>query len=332
MDTASLESSVTYSESLFFAFDVPCSLTVAAFPGVEEALDSCVAECQRFEEIFSHTRSTSELSRLNGALGMPVSVDPQLADLLRLALDYCAATEGLFDITAGELAHLWNFHQAQMPTSDDIRRARSHTDFRQVHVNGQVVCIDDAAARVVLGGIAKGYIADKLRDALRAAGIRSAAIDLGGDIAVLGARPDGKPWEVLVADPRTAAGNAAFVLARDAAVVTSGVYERFFEEVGKRFHHIVDPRTGYPAQSDLVAVSVIARDALDGDGYSTALLIMGLRCAYKFVEAHDGIEALFFREKGAPIATSGLRHMKAAQISAPLGDESHPVWEPVFCS
>ncbi|WP_350454223.1 FAD:protein FMN transferase [Slackia heliotrinireducens] len=289
----------------FHAFDTRCRI-YAATDDVS-LFDEITSLCARYDRLFSHTRSDSELVRLNRACGMPVAVHPELAGLIAQSLDYCAESDGLFDVTAGSLERLWNFHTATLPTSEQVNEALRHVGFGMVHVNGNVACIDDPLASVVLGGVAKGYIADRIADLMRKRGVTSGVIDLGGNIVLVGSRPDGKPWRIEIVDPFDTTRAIALLDTRDESVVTSGTYERFFEIDDERYHHIIDPRTGRPAKTDLVSATVVTPKSVDGDGYTTGLIIMGSARAFDFVEHKPNLEAIFVLTDGSLRVTSGLQ-------------------------
>lgn len=296
------------AQKTFFAFDTVN--TVQIYPDMNDVFDELKRLCSRFEKLFSHTDPDSELSRLNASRGEPVEVSAELAWLLKAALRYCAETEGLFDITMGSVVRLWDFKRGIVPSHTSVAEALTHVDYRGVFVDGERVRLRDPDSRVVLGGIAKGYIADALLHLLRSSGVTNAIVNLGGNVAVMGGKPDGTPFAIGLRNPVASKEGevdcyAAVPLA-DGSVVTSGVYERSFEINGVRYHHILDPRTGFPAQTNLVSASVIAKDSLDADGLSTALVVMGLDRARAFIEARDGVEAVFTTAGGEAFATSGV--------------------------
>jgi thiamine biosynthesis lipoprotein len=214
----------------------------------------------------------------------------------------------------GPVVRLWDFKRGVVPSPSSVNEALAHVDYRNVLVDGRSVCLLDPDSAIVLGGIAKGFIADALLDLLRSRGVSSAIVNLGGNVAVMGGKPDGSPFSVGLRAPISSAqrGESCFAALplHDGSVVTSGVYERAFEQGGEFFHHILDPRTGFPARSDIVSASVIARNSLDADGFSTALVIMGLDCAKDFIEARDGVEAVFMTAGGEVYATSGAAQFR----------------------
>lgn len=308
----------------FFAFDVPCTL-VAAGEGSVAALASAEAQCARYEDLFSHTRADSDIGRLNRAGGAPVAVDPETAELVRLSLSYCARSGGRFDITAGALARLWDYHAARVPDGAELARALAHVDYRGVHIADGTIWLDDPAARITLGGTAKGFIADRVRAHLVARGMVAGMVNLGGNIAMFGVREDGLPWEVALDDPLAPGAVAALIDVGEMAVVTSGVTERTFVRDGRAYHHIVDLATGYPVVTDVVSVTVVSPEAMTGEGWSTTLLAAGSTEALRLA-GEAGVEALIVRADRALLATPGLV-AEGRRVPADLGSMA-PV--PVF--
>lgn len=285
------------------AFDTQCRFFAQADDG--SIFGTIKQACETYNHIFSHTLPTSSLSFLNRACGAPTHVNPELAELIETALYYCGKTAGLLDITTGGLEQLWNYHRSTLPAKADIEEALRHVNYQSVHVEGDVVSIDDAQTTLVLGAIAKGYIADELCTLMRSAGITSGVVDLGGNLAAIGSDPEGNPWRFEIPDPTTQKPRAVLECI-DESAVTSGTYERFFTANGKRYHHIIDPRTGYPADSDIVGITVVARNALVADAYSTALFIMGSERALAFAEQTRGIEAFIITTNGTTKETSHM--------------------------
>ncbi|WP_080800289.1 FAD:protein FMN transferase [Arabiibacter massiliensis] len=293
----------------FFRFNT--TNTLSADVDDERVLDAAVAWCDRCELLLSRVDPASELFRLNHAEGRPTEVDPELAAFIEVALAYCREAGGLFDVTMGSVTRLWDFKRQIVPDAADVAEALRHVDYRNVVVEGSTVTLRDPQACVDLGGIAKGYIADGLLALLRDHGVERALVNLGGNVAVMGGRPDGDPWRVGIRKPFPSSAlplldSFATVALRDGSVVTSGVYERAFERDGALYHHILDPRTGRPAETDLLSATVVSRASLDADGFTTALVIMGADRALAFAEEHPALEAVLVTTEGDVLATSGI--------------------------
>jgi len=178
----------------FFAFNTTNRISV--WTNDAAVLDEAEALCAHYEQLFSRTDPNSELAHLNRAYGKPVEVDDELAALISAALKYCEASGGLYDVTMGAVVRLWDFKKEVIPATQQIVEALHHVDYRRVHVKGATVQLEDPLATIDLGGIAKGHIADRLIEALAAHGIESALVNLGGNVAVLGGKPDGTAWHV----------------------------------------------------------------------------------------------------------------------------------------
>lgn len=277
----------------------------------ETVLDEAVAWCDHCELLLSRVDPKSELFRLNHAQGLPTQIDPELAMFIETSLSYCCHTNGLFDVTMGSVTQLWDFKQQEVPTNYSLATALQHVNYRNVTIEDSVVTLHDPLACIDLGGIAKGYIADSLLTLFRKRGIEHALVNLGGNVAVMGGKPDGSPWRVGIRRPLPSSAlplldSFATVTMRDGSVVTSGIYERAFEKDGALYHHILDPRTGLPAVTDLLSATVISSASLDGDGFTTALVIMGVDQALDFVEKNPSLEAVLVTNKGEVLATSGI--------------------------
>lgn len=285
--------------------------TVSAHECPPEVFEEVKRLCNRFEMLFSHTLPESDLNRVNESAGRTVETSSELADLVGKSLRHCEATGGLFDITMGPVVSLWDFHQGTIPDAKLVESALSHVDYRKVEVGRSSVRLADPSARITLGGIAKGYIADAVLDLLSFRGIKHAIVNLGGNVAVIGGKPDGSPFNVGIRAPISSKDSSETPIISiplmNGSLVTSGTYERCFVRDGKRYHHILDPRTGYPAATNLESATIIARSSLDADGFSTAPLVAGLPEARRLIEPLEGIEAVFIETGGTLSATSGVR-------------------------
>lgn len=284
------------------AFDTVVTLKAACD---KDTMQAMCDRCAYFESIFSRTIETSDIGRVNAAGGAPVKVAPETADLVTKALRYCEESDGRFDITIGAVSSLWDFKEGIVPEHSAIEEAVKHVDFTKVQVEGQTITLLDPQAKLDLGGIAKGYIADDLCRMLADAGCESGIVNLGGNVKTVGSRPDGTPWRVGVQDPGDAERMIATVQSAGSSAVTSGLYERQFERDGKRYWHILDPKTGYPVESDLVSATIFSEASIDGDGYTKPLFMMGCEAALAWVEKTPGIEALLVDAQGTVHQSSG---------------------------
>ena len=275
---------------------------IEAWGASQEIMDHCRQMCEEYEQILSATRDTSEISEINHAKGQPVTVSDETAELIVKGIEYGDLSDGLFDITIEPASSLWNFTdnpEGELPDEDALAEAVSHIDYRCIQVEGNTVTLTDPEAQIDLGGIAKGYIADRLKEYLESQGIEHALIDLGGNMLTLGGRYDGNDFRIGLQEPFADTGTViAAVTVNDQSVVTSGDYERYFEKDGVIYHHILDPDTGYPIQNDLDQVTIISDESVDGDALSTTCFALGLEDGLELIQSLDGIEAVFVTKDG----------------------------------
>ena len=278
--------------------------------GRDEALAQAQAEIERLDALLSTGSPESEVSRLNAQGSLILSQDT--GDLFREALALAQDTDGLFDITVYPVVKLWGFYDKayHVPTDSELSSAMALVGYQRVSYDaGTRTAALGEGQSIDLGGIGKGYTSQRVTDILKAAGIKSAMVSLGGNVQCLGSKPDGTAWNIGIRDPwNSQSGIYCAVSITDKAVITSGGYERFFEQDGKTYLHILDPRTGYPAESGLSSVSIVTSDGTLGDGLSTALYIMGLEGASDYWRAHkEEFDAVLIAGDGTLYATEGLK-------------------------
>lgn len=279
-----------------FYLDTVISLTVYSADDAE-LLDDCLAICGEYEKIFSRTDPESELYKLNSQGSMEVS--PQLLELLESALHYCRLSGGRFDLSMGAVSDMYGFSSENpvLPSPADIADKLSHTGYEKISISGSTVTLEDPEAVIDLGAIAKGYIADRLAEFLRSKGVESAIIDLGGNILCLGSKPDGSDFKVGIQYPyRDASRIITAVELSDMSVVTSGIYQRWFERDGKAYHHILDPETGLSLDNGLISVSIISADSTSCDALSTTAFAMGLEDGMALIDSMPDVWAVFITE------------------------------------
>lgn len=286
-----------------FAFDTYCTFTVYG----DDAAPALLARaCARYDALFDLYDSESDIARINAAAGAPTTVDPATADIIKQALTYCEEADGRFDITIGAVSTLWDFEEGVRPADSEIARALPHVDWTCVQVDetdtsAPTVTLTDPAAKLDLGGIAKGYIADKLCELLRdETDATAAAISLGSNIAYLGEKPDGAAWETGIRDPNDPGGSRAVdtVSTRACSLVTSGLYERTFTLDDVTYWHILDPATGMPVATDTVSVTVVSPSSTRADALSTVLFIAGSEEGARLVDTYDDTAAYFITTSG----------------------------------
>lgn len=269
----------------------------------KDVLQGSMDLCRQYEQLLSKTIDTSEIYSLNhrkpGTERMEVS--PDTARVIARGLDYCRMSDGAFDITVEPLTSLWDFKAAnpQVPDSDMIQKALEQVDYRALSVEGNQVDFARDDVCVDLGAIAKGFIADRMKEYLEENGVTSAVINLGGNVLCLGERPDGQPFKIGLQRPFADRSEPVAALnIRDMSVVSSGVYERHFVKDGVNYHHILNPRTGYPYENGLVQVSIISEESVDGDGLSTSCFALGLEKGTALLDSMEGVYGIFITEDG----------------------------------
>jgi len=296
-----------------FAMDTVMGLT-AHGGSAEKAIKTAEEEIMRLEKLFSRTDAESLVSQLNEAGGMPVEIDEEVASLLEAAGACSQATDGAFDITIAPVVSAWGFttDSYQVPEEAELEALLETVGMEHVILTDGQAALEHGAC-IDLGGIAKGYASDKVGEIFETHQVESGMVALGGNILVMGAKPDGTPWRVAVQDPArpNEAAYAAILQLEDAFAVTSGSYQRYFEQDGTLYHHIIDPKTGYPADSGLTSVTVVT-DRVSGSGtmcdaLSTAVFVMGEEQALEFWRCSDeSFELVLVTEDGRVIVTAGL--------------------------
>lgn len=283
-------------------------IQIEAWGTSKDIMDGCLELCSYYENKFSASIDTSEISLINQAAGKPVQVSPETAELLRLGIEYGDLTEGRFDITIASASSLWDFTDNKekiLPDADTLENAVKHINYKYIKIDGNTITLSDPEARIDLGGIAKGYIADRLKDYLTDNGVEHALINLGGNMLAVGNRYDNNNFRIGIQQPFEETGTVlGAVSVSDLSVVTSGNYERYFEKEGVIYHHILDPDTGYPVQNDLDQVTVISEQSVDGDALSTACYTLGLEKGMDLIRKLDDVEAIFVTRDGAVFKSS----------------------------
>ena len=289
-----------------FAMDTYMSLVAYGEDG-QEALTAAAREINRLEQELSRTVATSYIYKLNESGSALVS--DETAKLLQNAMEYSAATNGLFDVTVAPLVSLWGIttDSPRVPSQGEIDALLPLVGSGHIHLDGQTVTLDSGCA-VDLGGIAKGYASDRVAEVLKQYAVTGAAVSLGGNVYVCGQKPDGTAWSVAVQDPQKTDAYAMTLELTDVFAVTSGGYQRYFTgEDGTVYQHILDPRTGYPARTDLLSVTVIGQNGTMADAYSTALYVMGEQAACDFWRQSGGaFELVLITADGRVLYTPGL--------------------------
>ena len=270
-------------------------------------VDMVLDEYRRIDREMSTYRPDSQISRVNAeAAERPVEVDAELFALVGRALELSAMSGGAFDITYESVGYLYDFRARQRPTDAEIAARLDAIDYRHVILDesASTIRFRTPGVRINLGGIAKGHAVERAAALLRAHGVRHAVLNAGGDTRVLGDRR-GRPWIVGIRHPRVEGDVVTRLPLVDEAVSTSGDYERFFEEDGRRYHHILNPRTGRPTEG-VLSVTVIGPDATTTDGLSTTLFVLGIEAGLELIERIPGYEAVIVDSNGKLAYSSGL--------------------------
>lgn len=295
----------------FFAMDTVMRITVHGDSG-EAAASAARSEIERLEKLLSRTRPDSQLSQLNDHAGdgVPVHLEGDLISLLTFARELSAQVDGALDITIAPVMDAWGFttDQKQVPGQEQLDALLPLVDCQAIEIDAQAgtALLPEAGMAVDLGALAKGFAASRAESVIRANGADSALMDLGRNVTAIGLKPSGEPWRVAVQDPRDSDGYVGILSLTDQTASTSGGYERYFEQDGVVYHHIIDPSTGYPARSGLLSVTVVSADALLADALSTALFVLGPEKALDYWRGHDGFELILCGEDGTVTATEGL--------------------------
>jgi thiamine biosynthesis lipoprotein len=282
-------------------------ITLTAYCEDKAVLEDALKECDRLEQLLSKTIEGSDVWRINHAEGQPVEVDPVTAEVIRTALAISEISEGAFDITIAPASALWDFkaETPALPDAEALAEAASRVNWRALQLEGNTVTLP-AGMMIDLGGIAKGYIGDAVRAYLENRGITSAVLAFGGNIVTIGTKPDGKLWKIGVQDIDGPAMESMLVLQMGGgSAVTSGNYERGFELDGVRYHHILEPATGWPVQNSLASVTILGDSSAMGDGLSTAAFVLGEEKGLALIESMKDTEAVFILKDRTVITTSG---------------------------
>lgn len=280
----------------------------------DRVIDRSFERIQNIEEMMSRTLAGSDIYRINenSSSSEFIPVNPDTFKVLERALFFAELTGGKFDPTIGPLVELWGIGtaDARVPTEEEVKEALSLVDYRKLMLNpgdnGVKLLLE--GMKLDLGGIAKGFAADEVKKILKEEGIESAYINLGGNVMLVGGKPDGSPWKIGIQDPRFNRGNVmASIELEDKTIVTSGNYERYFEEDGVIYHHILDPETGYPASSGVISVSIICDSSLDADALSTSVFILGMEKGLELINQLEGYEAIIITDDLGIVLTEGLK-------------------------
>ena len=281
-------------------------VTITLYGTTDEAVLSDVANmCMSYEALFSRTIEGSDVYRVNHSNGAPVTVNPETLLLIKESIRFSELTDGAIDITIAPVRDLWDFTDNDMASSasdsftlpDDaaLSDALSHVDYHCIQYNEatNTVTLTDPQAQIDLGFIAKGYIADKIKEYLLSQGIASAIINLGGNVLTIGSKPNQTPFKIGIEKPFDTTTSLDVLSINDRSVVTSGIYQRYATYNDEIYHHILNPETGYPVSGDLLSVTILSDSSMIGDALSTSCLLLGVEESKQLLANFDNVEAVF---------------------------------------
>ena len=283
----------------------------------EEALKPAFDRVKELGDKITINQSGSEIDEINQQAGIkPVKVSDDVYTLLKKAYEYSEDSHGGFDMAIGPITQLWRigFDDARKPLQEEIDKALQLVDYHKVELNDEekTVYLQEKGMIIDLGAIAKGYITDEVVKVLKEQGVTTAIVDLGGNVYVLGHSPKGEDqdWTVGIQDPNLARGSVlGSIKERNKTLVTSGIYERYLEVDGVKYHHLFNPKTGYPFDNDIAGVTIITDQSIDGDGLSTAIFAMGVKDGLAYIEdkLNDGTEAIFVTKEDKVYVTDPIK-------------------------
>jgi len=290
----------------------PFEMTVVAKDTIQgnEYIDAAIAEVSRIENLVSDWKPNTQISEVNRNSGIkPVKVDDEVFQLIKRAIKISKITDGAFDISYASMDKIWKFDGSMktMPTPEEIKKSVEKIGYQKIILNDneKTIFLRDKGMKLGLGGIAQGFIADKIKILLTAKGCTSGIANVSGDISAWGKQPDGKPWTVGIINPMNKDKVFATFPLIDSAVETSGTYERYVVFDGIRYSHIINPKTGYPAQG-VVSVTVFAKQTEIADGLAKGVFLFGVEAGLNFVNQLKGVECIIVDDKGKIYSSKGI--------------------------
>lgn len=276
-----------------------------------EILDKVFERVKEIEELVSINKDGTEIDNLNESAGNTgVKLSEDSINIIKKGIYYSSMSNGGYDISIGPLVKLWNigFEGAKVPTSKEIDDVLDDINYKNIHIDGNTVMLEKEDMMLDLGSIAKGYAADEIAKILSENKIEKAIIDLGGNIYVLGEKEKNTPWKVGVQNPFSTRGDViGTVKSSNKSIVTTGIYERYIDDGENKYHHVLDPKTGYPYETSIAGVTIIADKSIDADAISTMVFTMGIEEGIEFIEKEQGIDAIFITNEREVYTTSGVK-------------------------
>ncbi|KIR02494.1 hypothetical protein P261_01309 [Lachnospiraceae bacterium TWA4] len=288
-----------------FALDTIIQITI--YDSTDESLiDKSFTLCTEYENKLSRTKEGSEIYNLNK--NGEGDVSRETLELIQKGLYYSELSDGNFDITIYPVSSLWNFNENKLPNPDSIAEAIKKVNYKKVEINGNHITFNEAGMGIDLGAIAKGYIADKIKEYLVGEGVTSAIINLGGNVLCIGKNVNGNNFGIAVQKPEKDSSEVVEVLSIDGkSVVSSGNYERTITVDGKNYHHILNPKTGYGYENGVLEVSIISSSSVDGDGLSTTCFSLGVEDGLKLLNSIDNAYGMFIDADGTKYYSDGFK-------------------------
>ncbi|EEH99286.1 FAD:protein FMN transferase [Clostridium tertium] len=289
-------------------------VTVTLYDSNDEGiLDKVFTKVKELESTLSINENGTLVDKINESAGIePVKVDYDTYTVIKKGLEYAKLSNGLFDISVGPIVKLWNIGlpEAKVPTQEEIDSRIPLVGYSDVELNDEEnsVFLKRQGMMIDLGGVAKGYTADVISDILTEEGVKSAIIDLGGNIFAHGLKVDGSTWRIGIQNPFSDRGDIiGTITVKNKSIVTSGIYERYIEKDGIKYHHILSPKTGYPYENEIAGITIISDKSSDGDALSTSVFAMGVEEGMKFINTQEGIDAIFVTKDNKIYITDGIR-------------------------
>lgn len=281
----------------------------------EEILNKVFNKVKELESTLSINENGTLVDKINEEAGInPVKVDEDTYTVVKKGIEYSKLSNGLFDISVGPIVKLWSIGlpEAKVPTQEEIHERLPLIGYNDIELNDtdKTIYLKRKGMIIDLGGIAKGYTADVISDILTEEGVNSAIINLGGNIFAHGKKPNGDEWKIGIQDPFSERGGIIGTLVTsNKSIVTSGIYERYIEKDGVKYHHILSPKTGYPYDNEVAGITIASDKSTDGDALSTSVFAMGVEEGMKFVNSIDGIDAIFITKDNKVYITDGIRNV-----------------------
>ena len=277
-------------------------------------LDDIFLFIEKLESTLSLYKDGSDFVKIkNQAYPDGVNISDDAISIIKKSIYYSELSGGLFDISSGPLIDLWSIGspEERIPQQSEIETVLDYIDYKKIHIEGNMVFLENENMYLNTGAIAKGYIADKIKEKMLDMDIENGIINLGGNVLTIATKPDGKGYRIGIQDPDTLRGDhLAIVTLNDSSVVSSGDYERYFIVDNIRYHHILNPFTGYPENNNLRAVSILSKNSIDGDALSTTIFLMGLVDGINLIESIDDVEAIFITKDKQLYLTSGIKDIE----------------------